>query len=216
MELIGEELIRAPRGRVWSALNDPAVLARCIEGAQSLERVGENRFEGRVAAKVGPVRATFAGVVELSRIDPPNGYTLTGEGKGGAAGFAKGGADIALADDEIDGEPATRLTYTARASVGGKLAQLGGRLIEGAARGQADRFFGALKAELERDGGAASIDGGAGIASGAAPAEAAAMPEVQPAPVATPPGRGGLPLFAWVALLSLAVVALLAYLLSRP
>jgi hypothetical protein len=148
MELSGEARIAAPRAKVWAALNDPALLARAIEGCESLEPAGENRFEGVVAARVGPVRAKFGGVVELSNLDPPNGYTLSGEGKGGAAGFARGAADIRLEDAE-DGA-ATRLTWTARATVGGKLAQLGARLIEGAAKAQAEKFFTAFKAEVEQ------------------------------------------------------------------
>lgn len=201
MDLSGETLIAAPRARVWAALNDPAVLARCIEGVESLERVGDNRFEGRVLAKVGPVRATFAGAVELSQLDPPAGYTITGEGKGGAAGFAKGGADIALAE-EGDG---TRVRWTARANVGGKLAQLGGRLIEGTARGYADRFFAALKAELEV------------VAEPAAIAAAPEMAGIGPAPVTLPGGpaeRGGVSMTVWVAVLVVAVLALLAYLVA--
>lgn len=205
MELTGEAMIRSPRPRVWAALNDPAVLARCIEGTESLVAVGDNRFEGRVAAKIGPVRAAFAGVVELSNLDPPASYTLSGEGKGGAAGFARGSADIALAETTDDGAPATRITYVARASVGGKLAQLGGRLIEGAARGQADRFFAALKAELEEPE-AATLD--------TASADTTAVDPVRPAPAASPE-RGGLPMYAWVALITFIVVAFLAFLLSR-
>lgn len=151
MELQGETVIAAPRDRVWAALNDPAVLQRCIEGAESLERVGDNRFEGKLNAKVGPVRATFTGGVTLENLDPPNGYTLSGEGKGGVAGFAKGSADVRLSDETLpDGSAGTRLAYTARSTVGGKLAQLGTRLIEGTARSYAENFFARLKEEVER------------------------------------------------------------------
>jgi carbon monoxide dehydrogenase subunit G len=226
MELSGEALIAAPRAQVWAALNDPALLARSIEGCEKLEPVGENRFEGVVAAKVGPVRAKFGGVVELSNLDPPNGYTLSGEGKGGAAGFARGAADIRL--EEAEGGAATRLAWTARATVGGKLAQLGARLIEGAAKAQAERFFAAFKAEVERPAEAVPedgpLDGGitgpaeAGMAETAiadsAPIAAArpAAPASSPAMDAAPEG-GGLSLTSWSVLLAIAVILLLAALL---
>lgn len=150
MELQGETIIAAPRDRVWAALNDPKVLRRCIDGAESLDRVAADRFEGRLNAKVGPVRASFTGGVTLQNLDPPNGYTIVGEGKGGVAGFAKGEADVRLADQVLpDGSTGTRLTYVARSTVGGKLAQLGTRLIEGTARAYAETFFARLKAEVE-------------------------------------------------------------------
>jgi hypothetical protein len=145
MELTGETLIAAPREAVWRALNDPAVLARCIDGVESLEREEGDRFVGTLNAKVGPVRAKFSGAVTLSDLDPPSGYTITGEGKGGVAGFAKGSARIELAD-AMGG---TRLAYTARSQVGGKLAQLGSRMIEGVAKGYAESFFARLAAEVE-------------------------------------------------------------------
>ncbi len=150
MEMHGEVSIAAPRDRVWAALNDPETLARCIEGVESLTRVadpaGGDRFEGRMNARVGPVRASFAGHVTLTKVDAPTSYVLVGEGKGGVAGFAKGEAAVTLADN---GGAATTLTYAVTSSVGGKLAQLGARLIEGAAKGYADSFFARLKAEIE-------------------------------------------------------------------
>ena len=150
MELKGETRIAAPRAAVWAALNDPEVLARCIDGVESLVRDGENRFQGKLNAKVGPVRATFTGAVTLENLDPPNGYTLVGEGKGGVAGFAKGSAAVSLSDAATDdGTPATLLTYHAKSTVGGKLAQLGARLIEGTAKAYAESFFAKLKIELE-------------------------------------------------------------------
>jgi len=147
MELSGETRIEAPRATVWDALCDPAILARCIDGVERLEAVGENRFEGELNAKVGPVKARFAGGVELTEMDPPNRYVLVGEGKGGVAGFAKGSAEVLLTD--ADGG-ATLLTYVAKAQVGGKLAQLGTRLIEGTAKGYASGFFERFKEEVER------------------------------------------------------------------
>jgi carbon monoxide dehydrogenase subunit G len=149
MELNGDVSIAAPRAAVWAALNDPDVLARCIEGVESLTRVtgddGE-RFEGKMNAKVGPVRATFTGHVTLADVVAPESYRLVGEGKGGVAGFAKGEAKVQLAEL---GPAETRLSYQVTSSVGGKLAQLGARLIEGTAKGLAESFFAKLKAEIE-------------------------------------------------------------------
>ncbi|MEA3538184.1 MAG: carbon monoxide dehydrogenase subunit G [Pseudomonadota bacterium] len=148
MELNGETLIAAPRERVWAALNDPEVLAACIDGVERLERAGENRFEGTMNAKVGPVRAKFTGAVELSEIDAPNAYVISGEGKGGVAGFAKGKASVKLED----APGGTRLAWQASSTVGGKLAQLGARLIEGTAKAYAESFFAAFKARVESEG----------------------------------------------------------------
>lgn len=153
MELTGESLIAAPRGIVWTALNDPAVLARCIDGVETLTAStaadGATRLDGKMNARVGPVRATFAGGVTLTEVDAPNRYVLVGEGKGGVAGFAKGEAAVTLTDAEVDGTGGTRLAYAVTSSVGGKLAQLGARLIEGTARGYAETFFTRFKAEVE-------------------------------------------------------------------
>ena len=144
MEMSGEYRIPASRDKVWAALNDPAVLKECIPGCQSLEKLNDNEMTATVVAKVGPVKATFNGHVTLSNIDPPNGYTITGEGKGGVAGFAKGGADVALKDDGAG----TILSYTAKGQVGGKLAQIGARLIDATAKQMADQFFGAFAGRL--------------------------------------------------------------------
>jgi uncharacterized protein len=176
MNIIGELVISAPRSKIWAALNDPAILARCIEGCDSLQKVNDHEFSGQVTAKIGPVKASFAGSVTLSNIVPEVSYTISGEGKGGVAGFAKGGADVALED--VDGGQATLLKYTARANVGGKLAQLGSRLIEATARSQADKFFAALAAEL---------------APAAAPKPAAVTANERP--------TGGLPSWLWIGLL---------------
>jgi len=135
--MTGEYRIPAPREKVWAALNDPEILKASIPGCQSLERVSEREFTARVVAKVGPVKSTFNGNVVLGNINAPESYTISGEGKGGAAGFAKGGADVRLAEDG----DATLLRYTAKADVGGKLAQLGSRLIDGTAKKMADEFF---------------------------------------------------------------------------
>ncbi|MEM0945007.1 MAG: carbon monoxide dehydrogenase subunit G [Pseudomonadota bacterium] len=145
MQMSGERLIAAPRSMVWEALNDPDVLKACISGCQEMERSGEHGFTAIVKQKVGPVSATFKGEVALSNIVPGESYTISGEGKGGAAGFAKGGADVKL--EEV--EDGTRLTYDVEAKVGGKLAQLGGRLIDGFAKKMADQFFDDFKTAVE-------------------------------------------------------------------
>ena len=137
MDMTGEYRIPAPREQVWAALNDPETLKASLPGCQSLEKVSDQEFAATVVAKVGPVQAKFNGNVTLSNLNPPESYTISGEGKGGAVGFAKGGADVRLLDEgEI-----TVLTYTAKADVGGKLAQLGSRLIDGTAKKMADEFF---------------------------------------------------------------------------
>jgi uncharacterized protein len=137
MDMTGEQRIAAPRAMVWTALNDPEVLRECIPGCQALERTGDNGFKATAVLAVGPVKATFHGNVTLSEIDPPNGYVITGEGAGGPAGFAKGHASVRLVDD---GE-GTLLTYTVKADIGGKLAQLGSRLIDSTAKKMAGDFF---------------------------------------------------------------------------
>lgn len=137
MHMTGEVRIPAPREEVWKALNDPDVLRQAIPGCQSLEKSGDNQFDGRVKAKVGPVSATFSGTVTLSDLNPPESYSISGEGKGGAAGFAKGGAKVTLSED---GE-ATLLSYEVNASVGGKLAQIGSRLVDGTAKKLSGEFF---------------------------------------------------------------------------
>ncbi|MGF1446147.1 MAG: CoxG family protein [Pikeienuella sp.] len=145
MEMSGERVIEADRAKVWEALNDPEILKACIPGCQSMEKTSETGFEAVVKQKVGPVSATFKGAVELSDIVVGESYKISGEGKGGAAGFAKGGADVRLEDVE-DG---TKLSYAAEAKVGGKLAQLGSRLIDGFAKKMADQFFDRFKSEVE-------------------------------------------------------------------
>ena len=138
MDMSGEQRIEAPREVVWEALNDLDVLKVCIPGCDEMERTGENGFLAKVTAKIGPVKARFSGEGTLSDIVPPESYKITGEGKGGPAGFAKGGATVNLAEDGT----ATLLTYEVHANVGGKLAQLGGRLIQGTAKKMAGDFFG--------------------------------------------------------------------------
>jgi len=137
MKMTGEYRIAAPRQEVWRALNDPEVLKVSIPGCETLEKTSDSGFAAKVKAKVGPVSASFTGEVTLSDLNPPESYTISGEGKGGAAGFAKGGAKVHLTED---GE-ATLLSYEVNAQVGGKLAQIGSRLIDGTAKKMADQFF---------------------------------------------------------------------------
>lgn len=144
MDISGEFTIPAPRERVWDALNDPQVLARCIPGCEELERTADDRFEARMSTKIGPVKARFDTEIELSNVNPPHSYTISGQGKGGPAGFGKGSADVRL---EEQGEQ-TVLHYTAALQVGGKLAQIGSRLVGGTARKIANDFFSRFTEEL--------------------------------------------------------------------
>jgi uncharacterized protein len=137
LTMTGEVDLPASQQVVWEKLNDPEVLKACIPGCESLEKTAENELQAVARIKIGPVSATFKGKVELSDLNPPHGYTISGEGQGGIAGFAKGGAKVDLAP--IDG--GTRMTYTVEAQVGGKIAQLGARLIDGVAKRLADQFF---------------------------------------------------------------------------
>jgi len=137
MDMTGERRIVAPRRRVWDALNDPVVLKASIPGCESLEKQADGGFKAVASVKIGPISARFSGNVALSDLDPPNGYTIAGEGQGGVAGFAKGGAKVHLVDDG----DATRLSYEVHAQVGGKIAQLGARLIDASAKQMADAFF---------------------------------------------------------------------------
>jgi len=137
MEMTGEFRIPAPQAKVWEALNDPEVLAAAIPGAESVEKTSDTTFAAVAKAKVGPVSAKFKGNVTLSEIDAPNGYKISGEGSGGAAGFAKGSATVKLTPDGDD----TLLTYEVHATVGGKLAQVGQRFIDSTAKKMADEFF---------------------------------------------------------------------------
>ncbi|MDX2102635.1 MAG: carbon monoxide dehydrogenase [Alphaproteobacteria bacterium] len=138
MQMSGDQVIQAPRHVVWDALNDPDILKQCIPGCESVERTSPTSFTAKVVAKVGPVKASFTGAVTLSDLDPPNGYRISGEGQGGVAGFAKGGASVQLSDAEAGG---TRLAYQVDAQIGGKLAQLGARLIDATAKSYAKEFF---------------------------------------------------------------------------
>ncbi|MFO1161233.1 MAG: carbon monoxide dehydrogenase subunit G [Reyranellaceae bacterium] len=188
MEIKGEYKIAAPRDKVFAALNDPAVLKDCIPGCESLDKVSDTEMKAKVRLRIGPVSASFTGKVTLSDIDPPNGYKITGEGQGGAAGFAKGGAVVALADDA----GATTLTYNVDAQVGGKIAQVGARLIDGTARKLADEFFGKFATTVgtppvvEATAPAAAPGGASPPSPSASTASAAAVAAPQPSSSAAP------------------------------
>ncbi len=191
MDLTGEYKISAPREAVWKALNDPEILKQSIPGCEEIQKLSDTEMTAKVTVRVGPVKASFSGKVTLSDLDPPNGYKISGEGQGGVAGFARGGADVRLKPDETGA--GTILTYTATAAVGGKLAQIGSRLIEGAAKQTADQFFSKF-AEV--------------VGAAAAPAAAQAAPPV----AAAAPAKRGLSPMVWVAgLIAIIVILLLIF-----
>lgn len=198
MQMTGEHRIAASREAVWEALNDPEVLQACIPGCEDIERVSETEFTANVKAKVGPVSAKFQGSVTLMDLRPPESYRIIGEGKGGSAGFAKGGANVTLTDD---GE-GTLLVYEVDAQVGGKLAQIGSRLIDGTAKKLAGDFFGAL---------AERVEGGA--EAEAAPEEVAEEAEEAhhgpPEPIDDPNVGAGVKPGVWVTGLITVVILLL-------
>jgi carbon monoxide dehydrogenase subunit G len=199
MNLTGEYRIPAPREAVWAALNNPDVLKASIPGCEELTKTSDTELVAKVVAKIGPVKAAFGGKVTLSDLDPPNGYTITGEGQGGAAGFAKGGAKVRL--EPADGGTATVLHYAADAQIGGKLAQIGSRLVEGTAKKLADEFFTAFAAQA---------------AAGASAAQPAAGEAVsQPAPVVPSATSGGLSPVIWIVGLVVIVAAILAFVALR-
>jgi carbon monoxide dehydrogenase subunit G len=196
MQMTGEQRIAASRQAVWEALNDPDVLRRCIPGCQSLEKEGDERLRATVEIKIGPIGARFNGAVSLSDLDPPNGYTITGEGQAGTVGSAKGGAKVRLAEDK----GATLLSYTVDAQVGGRLAQLGGPIIDATAKQLAGKFF-------EQFG--QIVGAPAPVAPSAATRKSAAAPTAAPTPAGS---ARGLPV-AWI--LALVVAALTGYLVGH-
>lgn len=188
MELNGERLIPATREATWAALNDPEVLKACIAGCESLERSGDDGFTALVAVKVGPVSARFKGKLQMTNVQPPQSYTINFDGQGGVAGFGKGSADVTLTEEGAQ----TRLAYAARAQVGGKMAQIGSRLIDAAAGKMTADFFDAFEARLR-------------------PAEAAAA--VAAPAAAAPPARTGSRLVWWI--VGAAIILAAWYLLSK-
>jgi len=144
MEMTGEQIIPLPQTEVWRGLNDPDVLKACIAGCESIERISDTENRVAMTAAVGPVKAKFNGKLLLSDLDPPRSYSLSFEGSGGAAGFGKGSARVSLVAEGTG----TKLSYSAKANVGGKLAQVGSRLIDGVAKKMADDFFTAFNRKL--------------------------------------------------------------------
>jgi hypothetical protein len=208
MDMTGEVRLPAPRETVWRALNDPEILKQSIPGCDEIQKLSDTEMTARVSARVGPVSAKFSGKVLLSNLDPPNGYTISGEGQGGVAGFAKGGAQVSLKDDDGGG---TMLSYKVQAQVGGKLAQIGSRLIDATARKMADEFFTRF---------VAAVSAGASAPAEAAPGAAPEPPPTITTPVALradrPPPTGGtrVPPFVWAAILT-GLVAVLLYFYAR-
>lgn len=204
MEFSGEYRIPARQQQVWDALNDPAVLQACIAGCKQLEKISDTEFTAIVAAKVGPVSATFRGSVSLSDLDPPRSYTLTGQGQGGAAGFAKMSARVALKEEQND----TLLTYTASAEIGGKLASVGSRLVQTVAKKNADDFFSAFARHL----------GGTGVKEAVVPATAPAAGALVPAAAAAPArlfSSLGAPVPAWLVVFVAGLGIALGYFAAR-
>jgi len=194
VELTGVQTIDLPREQVWKALNDPDVLRQCIPGCDTFDPVGENEYQIAMTASVGPVKARFKGKLLLSDITPPTSYALSFEGSGGAAGFGKGNANVELADTASGG---TELRYSVQAKVGGKLAQVGARLIDGVAKKMADEFFSRFKAVI-------SADQAQSPASGTdAPSTTASAP-AHSAPVSGQASSGGM---RWVWVAGAAIVA---------
>ncbi|MET1755572.1 carbon monoxide dehydrogenase subunit G [Novosphingobium sp. RD2P27] len=206
MRMTGEQTIAAERSEVWNALNDPAVLAQCIPGCQSLEREGENRFVAVAEIKIGPIGARFKGHVELTELNPPSGYRISGSGNAGIAGTAKGGAKVRLSDAPGGG---TLVTYDVDAEVGGRMAQLGGPIIDATAKNLTGKFFARFNAVVSASGDqagpvpVAEPTGDAATASVmAAPAVSAPAGPTQTSPIASAPA----PLWSWVVALVLAVL----------
>jgi uncharacterized protein len=166
MDLNGERTIQASLQSTWDALNDPAVLKQCIPGCESLERTADDTFTAALTLKIGPVNAKFKGLVRLSELNPPNSYTLSFEGQGGMAGFGKGTAAVTLV---AEGATQTRLSYTANAKVGGKIAQVGSRLVDATAAKMAEDFFKAFEAAVETPAPAAAEVAEAAPADASAP-----------------------------------------------
>ncbi len=180
MEMTGEQLIPAAQAEVWRGLNDPEILKACISGCESIERLSDTEYAVVTTAAIGPVKAKFRGKLLLADLAPPNSYSLFFDGQGGAAGFGKGSARVSLAAEGAG----TRLSYAVKAQVGGKLAQIGSRLIDGVAKKMADDFFSAFKQKI------------------AGPAPVPAEPSLEAAPSAAP---------LWWVLAIIAAMFLLAY-----
>jgi carbon monoxide dehydrogenase subunit G len=186
MDMTGTRRIPAPRQRVWEALNDPEILKASIPGCESLEKLSDSEMKATAAIKIGPISARFTGKVQLTDLDPPNSYNIGGEGQGGVAGFAKGGANVRLSD-EADG--ITLLSYDVKAQVGGKIAQLGARLIDASAKQMADAFFDRFTAQV------ATPEPVAAEAPATTSAPSVMAPMTQPAPKPPAPAPASISLF---------------------
>ncbi len=211
MDMTGETLIPAPRDVVWRALNDPEILRQSIPGCETIDKLSDTEMAAKVVAKVGPVKATFTGQVQLTDLDPPNGYRISGEGKGGAAGFAKGGATVKLTD--ADG--GTLLSYTVDAQIGGKLAQIGSRLIDATARSMAQDFFGRFSKLVAPGGTPAAADSAHEAVAGdtiETPAELVTSPQADGAAAMDAAVRQtrSLPPWIWISSLVLLVIVIVA------
>ena len=199
MDMQASRQLAVTQQQAWDALNDPEVLKRCIPGCDKVESTGENQYAVGVSVKIGPVSAKFAGKITLSEIVPPQSYTITFDGQGGAAGFGKGNAQVTLTPAGTGCE----LAYVVHASVGGKIAQLGQRLVDGAAKGMAEDFFKRFDEDMQRqhpEAYAAKAEADAVAAGGVAPAAA-----VQP--------NAGIPAWVWIA--GVVVVAAAAFFILR-
>jgi len=206
MEMTGEQRIAAPRQRVWEALNDPEVLRACIPGCQSLDRNGDNGFTAVAEVKIGPIGARFKGNVTLNDLDPPNGYTIEGSGNGGVAGNAKGAAKVRLSDDA----GGTLVSYDVDAQVGGRMAQLGGPIIDATAKQLAGKFFSRFGEIVSGEATAApATEAPATATATTAPTTAAPAPFAIPAPAPAPAGAP----WPWIIALALAIIA--GFLLGR-
>lgn len=218
MDLTGEYRIPAPREDVWRALNDPNILKQCIPGCESVEKLSDTEFTAKIVLKIGPMTAKFSGKGTLSNLDPPKGYKISGEGQGGVAGFGKGTADVSL---DADGN-ATVLRYKAAAQVGGKMAQLGARLIDSTTKKLADEFFGkfaqavspAAAAPAATQGGTTATPSPEEVpeAAGGAPIAPPRAAAPTPAPAAGSSGR--LSPMVWISILVI-IIALLLWWFSR-
>ncbi len=205
MDMQASRQLGVTQQQAWDALNDPEVLKLCIPGCDKVEATGENQYAVGVSVKIGPVSAKFAGKITLSDIVPPQSYTITFDGQGGAAGFGKGNAKVTLTPTDTGCE----LAYTVHAQVGGKVAQLGQRLIDGAAKGMAEDFFKRFDQEMQRRYPAPVAEAPA-ASSGAAAAPSPSAPTPAPVPAT---GGGGVPTWAWA--VGAAVVIAAIWLLSR-
>jgi carbon monoxide dehydrogenase subunit G len=205
MDMTGEYRIEAPREVVWRGLNDPNVLKQCIPGCESIEKLSDTELTAKVALSIGPVKARFTGKVTLSDLDPPNGYKITGEGQGGVAGFGKGGATVTL---QPDGN-ATVLRYVATASVGGKIAQLGARLVDATAKKLADEFFSKFQAAL----GPVAAAEPAAVAAPAGDLAPAPATTIAPSPAGAAASRGLAPI-VWIPAL-IVIIAIITWLFVR-